>query len=408
MNQLGWIDFSPTHHNRVMLVMDLFKEQGVIDELGLGTIRDALSDIMFPGTSTIQTRAKYFLLIPWIFQDIEKRSRIDRFYSDLEESEINFVKCIRNNSPNENGIIGATLRNANPKRKPSSIYWNGLRTYDILNFKGSINDYINYLRYYTKKQQKLKKEIAEVDDNIPGDDKDVNHLNQNHLWCQLPKPPDDWKTKLIIDLSEVEAKFLKEKIIRSNCDSLFSFALIHIPNEAKGFSSIKEFLSVRELPDNLKEIVKLAVDFNTIMQGALIYYNLLIQSNRENGRIKELNSIWTKYWKMITRFQWSNWSNAKLWKYCPYTQFPTKRFVESWIDIVKAKTFDHIKATQLIKDRELKLKGIKRAKLSDKSVAQKQNSFTGISIFDDGSVIYLRYRWNTVSTFINDIQNAIS
>ncbi len=66
MNQIGWIDFSPTHRNKVMLVMDFFKEQGVIDELGLGTIRDAISDLLFPGTSTIQTRAKYFLLIPWI------------------------------------------------------------------------------------------------------------------------------------------------------------------------------------------------------------------------------------------------------------------------------------------------------------------------------------------------------
>ena len=48
MNQLGWIDFSPTHRNKVMLVMDMFKDQGVIDELGLGTIRDSLSDILFP------------------------------------------------------------------------------------------------------------------------------------------------------------------------------------------------------------------------------------------------------------------------------------------------------------------------------------------------------------------------
>ena len=85
MNQLGWIDFSPTHRNKVMLVMDMFKEQGVIDELGLGTIRDSLSDILFPGTSTIQTRAKYFLLIPWILQDIESKGRLDRFQSDLEE-----------------------------------------------------------------------------------------------------------------------------------------------------------------------------------------------------------------------------------------------------------------------------------------------------------------------------------
>jgi len=135
MSQLGWIDFSPAHRNKVMLVMDLFKEQGVIDELGLGTIRDTISDLIFPGTSTIQTRAKYFLLIPWILQDIESRGKIDRFQSELEESEINFVRVLHKNSPKSSGIIGATLPNKNPKRKPSSIYWSGLRTYDILKSK---------------------------------------------------------------------------------------------------------------------------------------------------------------------------------------------------------------------------------------------------------------------------------
>jgi hypothetical protein len=213
MNQLGWIDFSPTHRNKVMLVMDLFKEQGVIDELGLGTIRDSLSDILFPGTSTIQTRAKYFLLIPWILQDIERRGRIDRFHSELEECEISFVKILRKNSPqNDSRVIGATLRNANPKRKPSTIYWNGLRTYEILNFKGSISDYINYLKYHSKKLQAQRKLVAEADGNIPGDDNDANHMYQQHLWCQLPKPPADWKTNLTINLSQEEAKFLKERI----------------------------------------------------------------------------------------------------------------------------------------------------------------------------------------------------
>jgi len=35
MNQIGWIGFSRSHYNKVMLVMDMFKDQGVIDELGL-------------------------------------------------------------------------------------------------------------------------------------------------------------------------------------------------------------------------------------------------------------------------------------------------------------------------------------------------------------------------------------
>lgn len=409
MDQLGWIDFSPTHRNKVMLVMDMFKDQGVIDELGLGTIRDALSDILFPGTSTIQTRAKYFLLVPWILQDIESKGRIDRLYSDLEESEIFFVKVLRKNSPEGNSrVIGRTLPNANPRRKPSTIYWNGLRTYEILKFQGSIGDYINHLKYYYKQKQKEKKQMTDALGNVPGDDRDSNHLYQHHLWSQLPKPPDDWKQNLTIELSENEAKFLKERIILSNPNSLWSFALKDIPETSKSFSSIADFLYEESLPEHLKELVKLAVDFNSIMKGALIYYNLLIQLSRENGRITELLPVWDKYWSEIKNFNWKNWDINKLWKNCPYTPMPTKIFVESWVKIVTAETFDETKATILLKARELNLKGIRRARLQDKAIAQKQASFTGISLFEDKSVSYLHYRWNIVRVLLNDIQNGLA
>lgn len=43
-------------------------EPGTLDELGIGSIRDTFSDELFPGTSTIQTRARYFLFVPWIMQ----------------------------------------------------------------------------------------------------------------------------------------------------------------------------------------------------------------------------------------------------------------------------------------------------------------------------------------------------
>ena len=94
------------------------------------------------------------------------------------------------------------------------------------------------------------------------------------------------------------------------------------------------------------------------MKGALIRYNLLIQTNREKGRIKELLPVWDSYCEEMQSFDWNNWDIKKLWHFCPYTQFPTKRFVESWIEIIKAEKFNETKASELLKDRELKLKGI--------------------------------------------------
>jgi hypothetical protein len=63
MATIGWIDFTTNDRNRIGSVLDLMKPEGMVDELGLGTIRDALANQLFPGISTIQTRAKYFLLL---------------------------------------------------------------------------------------------------------------------------------------------------------------------------------------------------------------------------------------------------------------------------------------------------------------------------------------------------------
>ena len=51
--------------------MALFQERETRDELGLGSIRDSIADHLFPRTSTIQTRLRYMLFIPWLFQMLE-------------------------------------------------------------------------------------------------------------------------------------------------------------------------------------------------------------------------------------------------------------------------------------------------------------------------------------------------
>ncbi|WP_269522421.1 DUF6361 family protein [Coraliomargarita parva] len=61
MGAIGWIDFSSEHREKMRAAIDCLSTPGAIDELGIGTIRDAFADILFPGVSTIQTRPKYFV-----------------------------------------------------------------------------------------------------------------------------------------------------------------------------------------------------------------------------------------------------------------------------------------------------------------------------------------------------------
>ena len=55
---LTWVDLTTGDRDKMRRVLDLFNEQGTLDEMGLGSLRDALSDALFPGTSYIQTRLR--------------------------------------------------------------------------------------------------------------------------------------------------------------------------------------------------------------------------------------------------------------------------------------------------------------------------------------------------------------
>lgn len=137
MSQLGWVDFSSDERNKVKLVLAALNEPGTLDELGIGQIRDAFANRLFPGLSTIQTRAKYFITIARLLRDIQNgkamKSKTPHLW--LEQQEHLLAEAlVRIHGDAEKGIIGAeSIINGGVSRRPSSIYWNGLKTLALLN-----------------------------------------------------------------------------------------------------------------------------------------------------------------------------------------------------------------------------------------------------------------------------------
>jgi len=88
--QIGWVDFSKTERDKVVSILRLLGTQTALDELGIGTVRDAFSDMLFPGISTLQTRAKYFVILPYLFAQAENHrfslGRQDSFCDRTPES----------------------------------------------------------------------------------------------------------------------------------------------------------------------------------------------------------------------------------------------------------------------------------------------------------------------------------
>ena len=77
-----WLDYSEHERRQFDEIIKGFNEKDTRDELGLGSVRDAFAEMLFPGISTIQTRAKYFFLLKagWkkcsLYQ--HKRNQCDR------------------------------------------------------------------------------------------------------------------------------------------------------------------------------------------------------------------------------------------------------------------------------------------------------------------------------------------
>ena len=127
---LTWIDLTAGDRDKMRRVLDLFNEQGTLDEMGLGSLRDALSDTLFPGTSYIHTRLRYVLFIPWIYQRLEhRRTRAADVARAARRAEVDLIAPLEENPDNE-GIIGVRARHT-LARLPSSVYWSALTRWGI-------------------------------------------------------------------------------------------------------------------------------------------------------------------------------------------------------------------------------------------------------------------------------------
>jgi len=114
-------------------------ERDTRDELGIGRIRDAFADLLFPGTTTIQTRIKYFLFVPWMYRALEKKHvSSTNIESKARQYEVQIIEALlKENDPES--VIGRYSK-ADLQRFPSNIYRVGLGTWNSRHFSGSQNE----------------------------------------------------------------------------------------------------------------------------------------------------------------------------------------------------------------------------------------------------------------------------
>lgn len=356
--QIGWIDFSKSDRDKVKSVLDLFSKPGVLDELGIALIRDGFSNLFFPGTTTIQTRAKYFLMIPYTFRDLESMSTND---PDKLKTELNALEkqcaSILDKNYDGTGIIGVdTIKQPQwVKRPPSSIYWAGLRTYGIFKHNLSINEYIKEICSRNYKKRNLSKS-GNYNDGF-GDGQDVKgggDIQSLDFW-NISTYDKKWQEKLKMDLTKEEGEFLRDQIINSCPCSMFAFILKYNCRcilDCNSFSDLEPML--QNFPKEIKTnfcLAKCFSDFNKVLK---ILYNGIIL-DEENEEMKK-------------RFVEEGLNLEKIAKIrldLIYNLFGKRdvrleRFLNEAKDLMKDENLDGLR--DLIKKREISLKGENRSK----------------------------------------------
>ena len=391
----SWVDFSDEDREKMVQIIRQLRQQDTIDELGIGSVRDSIANILFPGTTTIQTRAKYMLFVPWILKKMEKnRVTSENISQGVKREEIKLCNSLLKMGFND-GVIGA-IAGEGLQRFPSSIYWAGLQTWGIRKFRGSLNDYYHGLNSYYH----LKK------GNITRDDQEVLlYHNFGENWDEgLPESPQELPGKEGLDLTQNEAQYLLEKL-SINCRESLLTNIIHLHKTARK-DFVWENTFIDKLNHNLQIKIMHAQNFSEIMQGAALVYNYLLAEKKESeeliNKYKERLAEWQI--AMSSRAEiFLNWNLEYFWTlvYSERTinvSGRTKRFIDQWIGIVLKNINDIFtnkeEINHLIYEREKEVKG-RRARLRNPDYLAKWNGAAGTGQLD--------YRWHVVKKIVNDI-----
>lgn len=265
-SSFGWLDYDEKAAQRMREVLRAFEEKNTIDSLGLGVVRDALADQLFPGTSTIQTRARYFFFVPWIYQHPELRDvaprEVDRKARELEVELIKSLRAGYDNTHGE-GVIGAKA-GKRTKRLASSVYWNGLATFG--------------LRLYDGRPSELRRMVLELGKRggrVLRDDNGEVISGGTSLWARVPPPPENFPYEPItMDMTKAEAAYLAEAIQTKRPESLLAY-LASRPERVADYEAPWD-VEPDELPPKLRELVSHARRFSDVMHGANVLYNVML------------------------------------------------------------------------------------------------------------------------------------
>lgn len=386
---IAWLDSTPEEQKIARELVAMFSDKESRDELGIGPIRDAFSELLFPGTSVLQTRARYYLFVPWCYQAANARRTSGLAHRDRGRgNERALIKSLRaSDSPDKTGLIGARA-GVKVRNLPSDVYWNGMIRYGVREHRGAIGSLIL--------PSDPSEGATEMAERIPTE------------WNRTIPPaptgfPDAFSEDFALKLDE--AAWLKDQIVRATEGTLLAHLLER--GELLTDAASAPWLAA---PESEFEELHHARLFSGVMQGAALLYNLLIAERYASAGLEEEGEDGVgEYEEQLQKWHeellgsigadLASWDIDRMWQITkrsnPNIQRTTEKFVNRWINGLRAtdSVADH-KALRALVDQRERRKGAQSRLKNEKMLA----AWSGAS-----GTGRLNYRWGTVKVIINDI-----
>jgi hypothetical protein len=394
---VAWVDSSALERERMKRAVALFNDRDTRDELGFGSIRDTLSDALFPGTSTIQTRLRYLFFIPWLYRDLEGRrgitgARVDKEMGSLERALIEPLLA----STDNDGTFGKASKQ-NIQRLPSSVYWSALQRWKFF------QQPLTMERYHSSWDEVKARGAGQ----LAADDTGVPPARFQTWHPKLPKPPADFPRVASFALTRAEAEFVRGQILETCSGSLLAYAMnsghppIDVPFPWEAFE---------DLPGKLAEPLELARRFSLLAEGAALLYNVMLAQQR--GPAVEGQPEWRDHSPGLA--EWAKaaqgdgiatWDLGSLWSFCELRSAPvrdrSKTFLTAWQaalrDAGPAEVTESEVARRLIRAREEDLKGSGSRFTNQRAL----NLWGGSS-----GAARMNFRWGITRRLLNDFYGA--
>lgn len=391
---IAWLDSTPEEQRAARELISLFTQQEGRDELGIGQVRDAFSDLLFPGTSVIQTRARYFLFVPWCYsygKAAQARGREVVIRGERQEREL-IKTLLDSNFEDAVGLIGRR-KGPSIKNLPSTIYWSGLRRYDILTHDNDLG-----LLARTGSGDGS----TELSARIFAD------------WdAGLPEPPPDFPKAVPggFDLELGEAEWLRDRIVAAAPESVFAHLLERRLAIADGTRFAWDVVDRDQF-----EALDHAYWFSGVLHGASLLYNLLIgelyDADPNLNRIEDAAGYyrdeiddWVEDFVAPNFDALQRWNIQRMWELVlamnPRIDMRAQIFVEMWVGAIRsggsAGVADNRELRRSVRTREER-KGKQSRLLNPRMLA----TWSGAS-----GTGQLAYRWGTVRVIVNDIVKGL-